>query len=525
MGAWVRQGSGPAGIPRCVGARQVNSGDGGYVVGRGRKNIGGLAARRRRNIWIGVSAGLVVVVAAAAVVAITLKPWTEEFRHGGLKIAAPPAPVKPFPQLTPASASAPEPSRQGLAAALAQVTGSPDLGAFSGSVSDADTGTVLWSADPDKPIIPASTAKVLTAAAALLVLPPDHRVTTRVVAGANPGEIVLVGGGDPTLTAQADGKGYYPNGPKLSDLVAQIRAWGQPVTSVLVDNSLYTGPGWPAGWDPADIGGGSWAPIESVMIDGGRLDPLVEYSPRTPTPALDAGKRLALELGLDVNKVRAGKAPAAAAEIAHVDSAPLRDRLRDMMVHSDDVLAETIGREMAAATGNEQSFAGAVRATMTAMNAAGFDTTGVTMLDNSGLSTDDRIPARLLDRILTEAATPQPGARPSGAATQTDSRTSVVETDSPTSGSPLAPLLDYLPVAGGSGSLAGRFTAPQDRGAAGWVRAKTGTLSVSSALAGYVLDNDGRVLTFALMSNDRPPEASRPALDAIAATLRNCGCS
>ncbi|MCM6772781.1 D-alanyl-D-alanine carboxypeptidase [Nocardia sp. CDC159] len=483
--------------------------------------MGEPAARRRRHIWIGVGAGLVVVLAAAAVVLVTVKPWTEEFRHGGLRIAAPPASIEPAAQVVPAPPNAPEPSRQGLAAALAPVVSNPDLGAFSGSVTDAETGEVLWSDDPDKPVIPASTAKVLTAAAALLVLPPDRRVTTRVVTGANPNELVLVGGGDPTLTAQPDGKGYYPNGPRLSDLSAQVRAASHGIDTILVDTSLYPGPTWPAGWDPIDIAGGSWAPIESVMIDGGRLDPLVEYSSRTPTPALDAGRRLAAELGLDPARVRAGRAPAGATEIARVQSAPLRDRLRDMMVHSDDVLAETIGREIAAATGAEQSFAGAAAATKTALDAAGFDTTGLTLLDNSGLSTDDRIPARLLDRVLAVAAAPQPDAGDRAGGTLTSAVNSGGSADL---GSPLAPLLDYLPVAGGSGSLAERFVSPFARSGAGWVRAKTGTLSVSSALAGYVLDSDGRVLTFALMSNDRPPEASRPALDVIAATLRNCGC-
>lgn len=82
----------------------------------------------------------------------------------------------------------------------------------------------------------------------------------------------------------------------------------------------------------------------------------------------------------------------------------------------------------------------------------------------------------------------------------------------------------YLPVAGGTGSLSSRYVT-QNQGGAGWVRAKTGTLSVASTLAGYVLDRDGRVLTFTLMSSDRPPEVSRPALDAVATTLRNCGCS
>jgi serine-type D-Ala-D-Ala carboxypeptidase/endopeptidase (penicillin-binding protein 4) len=482
------------------------------VVGRSRKNIGNLAARRRRTIWIAVSAGVLVAVLAVGAVLVILKPWTEEFRHGGLTVAAPPAPVKPFPQVAAAPPTATAPSSQGLSAALAKVAAAPDLGAFSASVTDADTRTVLWSSDPDKPMVPASTAKVLTTAAALLMLPPDHRVTTRVVAGSDPGELVLVGGGDPTLTAQADGKGYYPNGPRLADLVTQIKSSGRTFDAVAVDTSAYAGPTAPAGWDPADIAGGSWAPIESVMIDGGRLDPLVEYSPRTPTPALDAGKRLAAELGLDPARVRVDKAPAQAAVVARVQSAPLRDRLRDMMVHSDDVLAEAIAREIATAGGGEPSFAGAAAATNTALGAAGFDTTGLTLLDASGLSTDDRVPPRLLDRILAEAAGPQ-----SGVAT-----TSASNTSGPAS--PLAPMLDYLPVAGATGSLSDRFTT-RDHTAAGWVRAKTGTLSVSSALAGYVLDSDGRVLTFALMSNDRPPEASRPALDAIAATLHNCGCS
>ncbi|MBY8855790.1 D-alanyl-D-alanine carboxypeptidase [Nocardia sp. CA2R105] len=486
--------------------------------------MGGLAARRRRNIWIWVSAAAVVVVAVATAVVITVRPWTEEFRHGGLKIEAAPSPQAPSPQLAAASATAPAPSKLGLSTALGAVVSNPDLGSFSGSVTDAASGNVLWSKDTDKPIIPASTAKILTSAAALLVLPPDHRVTTKVVATPGSNTLVLVGGGDPTLTAQADGKGYYTDGPKLSDLVTQIRATGRTFSSILVDNSAYTGPTQAPGWDPADIAGGSWAPIESVMLDGGRVNPLVEYSPRTPTPALDAGRRLALSLGMDPAAVRAGSAPAAAATVAQVQSAPLHDRLTQMMTHSDDVLAETIGREIAVAAGAQPSFAGAAQATLTALNAAGFDTTGMVLHDNSGLSTDDRVPARLLNKIVTEAAG-APAAAKAGSTQTTSTQSASVGGAAGTADDPLAPLLDYLPVGAGTGSLAYRFTTPKDHMAAGWVRAKTGTLSVSSALAGYVLDNDGRVLTFALMSNDRPPEASRPALDAVVATLRNCGCS
>nr|WP_308163108.1 D-alanyl-D-alanine carboxypeptidase/D-alanyl-D-alanine-endopeptidase [Nocardia alni] len=465
-----------------------------------------------------MSVGLVVVVAVAAAAAVRFKPWTEEFRHHGLKITAAPAPVAPSPQVAAASPNAPEPSSQGLTSALAPVIASPDLGAFSGVVTDAATGAALWSSGQDKPVIPASTTKILTSAAALLVLPADHRVTTRVVAAPEENELVLIGGGDPTLTANPDGKGYYPDGPKLSDLVSRIRATGRTFGSIVVDNSAYTGPTQAPGWDPADIAGGSWAPIEPVMLEGGRLGS-AEYAPRTPTPALDVGRRLAQQLGMDPAKVHVGKAPADATPVAQVQSAPLWERLTQMMTDSDDVVAESIGREVAAATGAQPSFAGAAQAVLTALNAAGFDTSGVVLHDTSGLSTDDRIPARLLNKIIAEAA-----AGPQGAGQNTTESATVGATSAST-GNPLAPLLDYLPVGAGTGSLAYRYTTPRDKVAAGWVRAKTGTLSVSSALAGYVLDDDGRVLTFALMSNGGSTDPSRLALDAVVATLRNCGCS
>ncbi|MGV9666409.1 D-alanyl-D-alanine carboxypeptidase/D-alanyl-D-alanine endopeptidase [Nocardia niigatensis] len=485
------------------------------MFGRNKQNIGGLEAKRRRRTWIVVSIALVVVLAAAGAVAVILKPWTEEFRHGGLTIADPPAPVKPIPQVAAAPATAPAATAAGLAAALGPVVGNPDLGIFAASVSDGDTGNVLWTMDPDKGMIPSSTAKILTTAAGLLALPDDHRLTTKVVSGSAPGEIVLVAAGDPTITAQPDGKGYYPDAPRLQDLVAQIKSSGQRVDSIVVDTSVYAGPNFAPGWDNADIAGGSIAPLDPVMIDGGRLDPLVEYSPRTATPALDAGRKLATELGVDPAKVKLGTAPAAANQLAAVQSATLRERMLQAMVHSDNVLAEAIGREVAMASGQEASFTGAVTAMTTVLQAAGFDLTGLKMADGSGLSTDDHIPPRLLNRVLTVAALPN-GAGPQG--------NSTADPAAATTGSPLAPLLDFLPVAGGTGSLANRYV-DRDREGAGWIRAKTGTLSVSSALVGYVLDRDGRVLTFALMSNDRPPEVSRPALDAVANALRNCGCS
>lgn len=493
------------------------------------------AGRRRRGLRAWLITVLVALAGAAAVLAAVLQPWTPEFRHGGLTIAAPPAPVRVAPEVRAAPEAGPPPSPAGLATALGPVTANPDLGGFAGSVTDPSGGAVLWNARADEPRIPSSTAKIMTTAAALLTLPAEQRVQTRVVAGSAPNEMVLVAGGDPTLTAQPGGDGYYPGAASIADLARRIRDADTPADTIVVDVSAYSGPAMARGWDPIDIPGGSIAPIEPVMLDGGRLDPPAEYSPRSTTPALDVGRRLAVELGLDPAKVRVGAAPQGTKRIAEVSSAPLRDRLRDMMVYSDNVLAETVGREVAHATGRPMSFEGAAAAIAAVLAEHGFDMTGVSMFDASGLSVDDRIPARVLDKILATAAGPgadaeatttqlPPLAPPLGSGVGAGGKPEPAGTDTPTLAARLVPLLDYLPVAGGTGSLSSRYVT-QNQGGAGWVRAKTGTLSVASTLAGYVLDRDGRVLTFTLMSSDRSPEVSRPALDAVATTLRNCGCT
>ncbi|QTJ69747.1 D-alanyl-D-alanine carboxypeptidase/D-alanyl-D-alanine-endopeptidase [Rhodococcus sp. ZPP] len=460
--------------------------------------MGSLAGRHRRNMRMLLAAVVVAVLAVAAVLVIAVSTQGASASRGELTIAPVPAPITAAPQVTPVPDDAPLPTPRGIAAALGPASADPALGKFSGTVADAVTGQVLWSVAPQTPMTPASTTKVLTAAAALLSLPSDHRVTTKVVQGANPGEIVLVAGGDPTITAKPVGEnGYYPGAAHLSQLVDQIRAAGVAATDIVVDTGVYTGGTMAQGWFPADVGAGFITPTEPLMIDGGRADPLVDESPRTTTPALDAGRALASALGVSPSAVTTGVAAPGAATIASVDSAPLRDRLRQMMEHSDNVLAEAIGREVAMNAGADASFAGAVATIGQKLFEAGFDMSGLTLHDASGLSVDNRIAPQLLDQVLTAAAG---------------------------DGTPaLRPMLDYLPVAGATGSLSDRY-ASGNRTGAGWVRAKTGTLSTASALAGYVVDQNGRVLTFALMSNDRPPEISRPALDALAAALRTCGC-
>ncbi|MBM7458433.1 D-alanyl-D-alanine carboxypeptidase/D-alanyl-D-alanine-endopeptidase (penicillin-binding protein 4) [Rhodococcus coprophilus] len=459
------------------------------------KRQGSLVVRRRRNVRILFAiwtAGFLALVVGGAFAVYDVRTTSSA------TIVPAPAPVVADPLVAPVADDAPAPVPAALAAALDGAVKNPALGTFGGSVTDAATGTVLWSQDPDRPMTPASTTKMLVTAAASLLLPSDHRITTRVVEGSRPGEVVLVAGGDPTLTAQPVGEdGFYPGGPRIADLAQQLQRSGAAVDAVVVDVGIYSGPTLATGWDPSDVGDGFVAPIEPVMLDGGRLQPLEDESPRSATPALDAGRALAVALGVDPANVTIGTASPGTAPMASVQSAPLRTRLEQMVQRSDNVLAETIGREVAISAGTAPTFAGAVETVTRTLQDAGIDTTGVTLQDLSGLSLDNRIPARALDSILARAAGP----------------------DEPA----LRPMLDYLPVAGATGTLSDRYGTTA-RAGAGWVRAKTGTLSLVSGLSGYVVDVDGRVLTFALLSNDRFPGEARPALDDIAAVLRGCGC-
>ncbi|TRW80051.1 D-alanyl-D-alanine carboxypeptidase/D-alanyl-D-alanine-endopeptidase [Mycolicibacterium sp. 018/SC-01/001] len=448
--------------------------------------------RRSTYALVGLAVVVLVAVVVAAAALIAGRKTSE-----AVAVKAAPAPATANPGVVPVPESADKPTPAGMSRALAAVAADPNLGQFTGRITDALTGEELWARGPRVPMQPASTNKLLTTAAALLTLDRDARLTTRVVA-TSPGTVVLVGGGDPTLSAAPRGTDtWYRDAARIVDLADQVRRSGTTVRTVAVDVSAYSGPTMAPGWDPLDIDGGDIAPMEAVMLDGGRTQPVTVDSARSRTPALDAGRALAVALGADPRTVTVLPSAAQGREIASVQSPPLIERLREMMNASDNVMAESTGREVAAATGRPESFAGAVNAVLDALDDADVDTGEAHLLDSSGLSVDDRLTAETLDEVV-------------GAA---------VGDDHPR----LRPLVDLLPIAGGSGTLSNRYLDAAGHGAAGYLRAKTGSLTATNSLAGFVTDSNGRVLTFALLSNQAGP-SGRTALDAFAATLRTCGC-
>ncbi len=449
---------------------------------------------------LALAAAAVLAVGAGAAVTLT---------QDEAPAAAPapsPAAVVRGDLLPPAGADAGSPTREGVQAAVAAALTDPALaGRLAVSVVDAESGEPVYERSADMPLLPASTAKIATAVAALTALPADLRLTTRVVAGSAPGEVVLVGGGDPTLAGPRAQPGY-PAPALLADLARRARATlgTQAVTRLVVDESLYSGDRLGPGWKPGYVLEGAVAPVGPLMVDAGKVRP--DRSRRHLDPALAAGSALAalLQPGATVGVSR-GLAPDGAAELGQVTSPPVPQLVERMLVRSDNDLAEALARQVALAKGQPASFAGAAAAVdgvlADLLDEVGVGADGVRLSDGSGLSRLDRLEPGALTRLLARAASGE------------DAR--------------LAPVLSGLPVGGFSGTLSKRYRTGAALPAAGAVRAKTGTLNGVSALAGLVRTTDGRLLAFDLTADGVPLGSTRKAedaLDSLAAALAACGC-
>jgi D-alanyl-D-alanine carboxypeptidase/D-alanyl-D-alanine-endopeptidase (penicillin-binding protein 4) len=422
--------------------------------------------------------------------------------------------------LSPAGPRGTAPTRHGLAAVLAPLLASPSLGGHVGAaVTSLSSGAVLFSRHAAAPFTPASSTKLVTAVAALSVLGPGARFTTRAVAGPAPGTLVLAGGGDPTLAAGQPPASDYPQPATLASLANaaahRLRATGRRTVRLAYDTSLFTGPALAAGWSASYITTGNVTPITALEVDQGRLtqsgkpqdaDVTSNFRPRSFTPAADAATAFAAFLRADGIRVTGHPAPSPAPPrarvIAAVSSPPLSAIVGWMLRESNNVIAEDLARQVALATGRPGSFRGAAAAVTAALRRLGV-ARGIHLVDGSGLSTRDRVSPQALTGVVALAARGGWSLRPAAAG---------------------------LPVAGFSGTLApgqSVFGSGFGPAALGVVRAKTGNLARVASLAGFVDDASGHLLAFALMA-DRLRAGqllgAAAAMDAMATALARCGC-
>ncbi|WP_242440654.1 D-alanyl-D-alanine carboxypeptidase/D-alanyl-D-alanine endopeptidase [Streptomyces sp. CB02923] len=420
---------------------------------------------------------------------------------GGTAPAPSAPPVLAAIGVPPRAGSNGPPSAKGVAGVLAPLMKDDAFGSLrTASVVDAATGRELFGAEPGRNATPASTVKLAIATAALTALGPEHRIDTTVVEGAR-GGLVLVGGGDPTLTARAPEHGVQDQPASLrtlaDDTARALKERGTGKVRLGYDLSAYTGPVLHPISPNENI-----TPVTSLMADEGRLDETrAGPAPRDTDPAATAARTFAQLLkdrGITVEGTPARTtAPAKARRLATTSSPPLAGLVERMLTNSDNDIGEALARQTALATGEPASFEGADRAVRKTLSKLNLPLTGAVFADGSGLDRTDRASAGLLSRLLalaTSAEHPE-----------------------------LRSVATGLPIAGFTGTLRGRYASEQ--AGAGTVRAKTGTLTGVNTLAGTVLDTDGRLLVFAFMTNHTTDaQAAQQALDKMASALANCGC-
>lgn len=456
----------------------------------------------RKRLTIALSVLVVIVLTVGAALAFYAVPRMRGVNSTDASawakgVALPPTMEERDDVFRPVSQDAPIPDADILSARLNALLSDSTMANFTGSVHDAMSGKALWDHHADKALQSASVMKLLTAQAALLVLPDEQRVKTETLLLGD-GTVVLRGYGDVTLsTARKGEESFYHGAARMSELAKRtkdaLKKRGITATKVVVDTSLYKESSMAEGWSSADISGGFIAPMSPVMVDGARLNAGWEDSPRAESPATQAGRALARYLDVDTVTVTSTRTQASTV-LGTVWSAPLLTRLHDVLIHSDNVLAEAIGREIAVKEGQPATSHGATTAIRTILEKNDITTSGLKMFDASGLSLRNRVSSHTLVDVLHLSAK------------KSQSRA----------------LLDDLPVSGGSGTLSNRFY--DGSSARGWIRAKTGTLSTASSLAGIAVTQNGRVLVFAFIINGEGPSTARPVLDALAATLQACGC-
>ena len=326
------------------------------------------------------------------------------------------------------------------------------------------------------PLLPASNLKILVAAAALEILGPDYRFSTNLVGIANgpqiEGDLWIVGGGDPLLTA-----GEYPKTEirpplfptRVEKLLAALTAAGitRISGSVVGDESRYDTerftPSLGLGVRGTEIG-----PLGALLINDG----VIAASPIKPdNPALSAAiefTRLLTERGIEVvDGPKTGTASADLPTIASVVSAPLVEVIAEMLTNSDNNTAELLLKEIGRASTGEGTRVAGIAAVRTALMKVNVNIEGLAMTDGSGLDRSNRVTCSTLQSILV---------RDGG----------------------FGELTMGFAVAGRNGTLSDLFLTGS---VTGIMRAKTGTLTGVKALSGVIPYSDDEAIIFSVLLN------------------------
>jgi D-alanyl-D-alanine carboxypeptidase/D-alanyl-D-alanine-endopeptidase (penicillin-binding protein 4) len=383
----------------------------------------------------------------------------------------------------------------------------PRLMALSGYVVRVDTNEVLFDRAGTTPARTASVLKLLTAAAALTTLGPDFQIRTTVYPGSQAGSIVLVGRGDATLSRLPPGQeSVYKGAPKLDTLAQQVLAnHDGEITNIVLDANYWSpADKWDPAWKRSEQTQGYHSEVTALQVDGDRANPGAQDSARSTDPIGRAGQWFldALRANDTEGKVAddvtitTGSAVNTSTVLGEVASQPISVIIKHMLLVSDNTMAEMLARITSKESSLNGSAASLQQAIPSALTNYGISGASLTIKDGSGLSEFNAVPPSIVAQLMIQVNAGAPH---------------------------LNVVRDGLPVAGQSGTLAGRFTA-DNAVARGHVFAKTGWIDTSYSLGGLVQAADGTVFAFAFYAiGDGIQSNARAALDTLTTGVYNCG--
>ena len=302
----------------------------------------------------------------------------------------------------------------------------PELSNPSVSLIDVSTGEIVFESNAFSQRKPASTMKILAAAATLKHLQPDQVFTTRVSLGTVPDSIVIDGEFDPWISMD-------------HRVATKMNRTSFPRIAF---NSLSK---------VKESSGGSIKKLK-VYYNGIYANEVASYKAFYKKRGVTAA----------FIKVSDEKATSLVSEEILTSESPQVIKMLDwFLLWSDNQLSERMAKIAAKYAGNEFNDEGVAVTFEEILISFGINPAQIVVIDASGLSRQNKVTAHALAQLLYK-----------------------IHSDPV-----LSRLIESLPVGGESGTLRNRYieTAPD---AVGLVKAKTGTLTGTVSLAGYVQSGD-----------------------------------
>lgn len=319
---------------------------------------------------------------------------------------------------------------------------------------DGSSNEIVYESGSDKPRTPASVLKVISASAMALTLDSTTVFKTALYKTEKKGVFVIWGENDPWITSNAK----YRDANKRAYMPALIKAAFASDKSLKKITLVYKGV------NNSDI-------LYAKRALNRRSS--VAYKPLSKTVEIES---LITE------------------KIAEVSSPPLQKMIRFALLYSDNVLSQRITMLATGLNGYPLNRTGLNEMINAKISGIGVDTTGMKLVDGSGLGGENRVSAKTVSQLLLKI--------------KTEPKLKVI--------------YDSLPVSGESGTLIGRYhsTAPQ---AVGLVRAKTGSTRHTVSLAGFATSGEKEyvfvVIADGVGRTRRLQDAARSAIDRMLGTI------